>query len=86
MGVAATEKTARKKHLNIRTSEEEYRQLKDFARFQGKTLSSFALDAMWAQIEDWEDTKAVKEYERDKAAGTIESIPWAQVQEELRLQ
>jgi uncharacterized protein (DUF1778 family) len=85
MGGAATEKTTRKKHLNIRTSEEEYRQLKDFARFQGKSLSGFALDAMWTQIEDWEDTKAVKEYERDKATGAIEPISWVQVQEELGL-
>lgn len=85
MSVLTTAKIAKTKHLNIRTSEDEYRQLKDFAHFQGKTLSGFALDAMWAQIEDWEDLKAVKEYEKDKAEGTVETVSWAQVQEEFGL-
>jgi uncharacterized protein (DUF1778 family) len=62
------------KHLNIRSSEDEYRRISDFARFQGKTISSFALESMWQQIEDWEDIQAVKEYEQAKATGSLELI------------
>ncbi|MDR2108401.1 MAG: DUF1778 domain-containing protein [Coriobacteriales bacterium] len=77
--------TAKTKHLNIRTSEDEYRRISEFARFQGKTLSGFALESMWQQIEDWEDIQAVKEYEQAKAGGGLDLISHEDAMRELGL-
>jgi uncharacterized protein (DUF1778 family) len=82
---AAIRSTAKTKHVNIRTSDDEYKRLMDFARFQGKTLSSFALDAMWEQIEDWEDMKAVKEYENDRTKGKIKTARHEDFMKEIGL-
>jgi uncharacterized protein (DUF1778 family) len=71
--------------LNIRTSEAEYKEFQKFASFQGKTLSRFALDAMWAQIEDWEDRQAMEEYEKARAEGTLETRSWSEVLEKAGL-
>jgi uncharacterized protein (DUF1778 family) len=76
---------AKTRHLNIRTSEDEYRRISDFARFQGKTISSFALEAMWQQIEDWEDVQAVREYEQAKTADSLELIDHEDAMRELGL-
>jgi uncharacterized protein (DUF1778 family) len=56
------------KNMNVRTSEEEYRRIKEFARFQGKTLSAFVLDAVWERMNDWEDRAAVEEYMADTSS------------------
>jgi uncharacterized protein (DUF1778 family) len=64
MGQAVKTKT-----LNVRTTEEAYKTVQDIARFQGMSVSAFIMDAIWKQIEDWEDIQAIEEYERQKAAG-----------------
>ncbi|MDR2611203.1 MAG: DUF6290 family protein [Clostridiales Family XIII bacterium] len=67
------------KVINIRATENEYEQIQKFAAFQGVPVSSLVLDSVWERIEDWEDIEAIKEYERDKANGTLELIPFEDI-------
>ena len=67
------------KNMNIRIAEDDYEAIKQFADFNGKSVSSLMLDAVWEQIEYWEDMKAVEEYEKEKANGTLVTVPWEQV-------
>jgi uncharacterized protein (DUF1778 family) len=76
---------AKTKLINIRTTEDDYESIRKFAAFQGATVSSIMLDSVIERIEDWEDIQAIREYEKEKAAGTLELTPWADVQRELEL-
>jgi homoserine trans-succinylase len=73
------------KNMNIRISENEYETIKQFADFNGKSISALMLDAIWEQIKYWEDMKAVAEYERKKANGTLITTPWETVKKEFGL-
>ena len=73
------------KNMNIRIAENEYETIKRFADFNGKSISALMLDAIWEQIEYWEDMKAIAEYEREKADGTLETSSWESVKKELGL-
>jgi uncharacterized protein (DUF1778 family) len=46
--------------INIRATDAQYNNIKEFARFRGKSVSALLLDSVWEQIEDWED---VRDYE-----------------------
>jgi len=67
------------KHMNIRVAESEYDKIKQFADFNGKSISALILDAVWEQIEYYEDTKDIEEYEKAKADGTLVTHSWAEV-------
>lgn len=73
------------KNMNIRIAESEYETIRKFADFNGKSISALMLNAIWEQIEYWEDMKAVAEYEQDKADGTLEISSWDEVKERLGL-
>ena len=73
------------KNMNIRVTENEYEVIKQFANFNGKSISALVLDAIWEQIEYWEDMESVAEYEREKANGTLETSSWEEVKERLGL-
>jgi len=75
----------RTKALNIRTTDSEYEEIKRFAAFQGMSVTEFVLGTALDRIADWEDAQSVREYEREKAAGRIETVPWEQVQAEAGL-
>ena len=71
--------------MNIRISEEEYENIKNFADFNGKTISALILDSIREQIGYWEDLKDVEEYEREKANGTLVTYSMQEVKERLGL-
>ena len=73
------------KNMNIRITADEYETIKRFADFNGKSMSALMLDAVWEQIEYWEDMKAVGEYEREKANGTLVTRPLEEVMQRLGL-
>ena len=73
------------KNMNIRLAENEYKAIKHFADFNGKSVSALMLDAIWEQIEYWEDMRAVTEYEKEKASETLITYPWEEVKRELGL-
>ncbi|MDR1028416.1 MAG: DUF6290 family protein [Clostridiales Family XIII bacterium] len=59
------------KTLNIRTTEEHYNAVQNLARFEGKSVSDFVLDAVIEKIEDWEDLQAIREYEESVSDGSV---------------
>jgi len=73
------------KNMNIRITAGEYETIKQFADFNGKSMSALMLDAVWEQIEYWEDMKAVAEYEQEKANGTLETRSLKEVMQKLGL-
>ena len=73
------------KNMNIRISEEEYDLIKKFADFNGKTISALILDSINEQIEHWEDSKDIEDYERDKENGTLVTYSMQEVKERLGL-
>jgi len=73
------------KNMNIRIAENEYEAIKQFAEFNGKSISALMLDAIWEQIEYWEDMKAIAEYEREKDNGTLITYSHKEVMDELGL-
>jgi uncharacterized protein (DUF1778 family) len=77
--------SARSRILNVRTTEDEYDEIKRFAAFRGISVTEFVLESVLEKIEDWEDIQAIREYERDKSDGSVETVSWRQVQSEAGL-
>ena len=67
------------KNMNIRISEAEYEHIKQFADFNGKTISALILDAIRDLMEYQEDLKDIEEYEKEKATGTLVTYSWEEV-------
>ena len=67
---------AKTKHMNIRIAESDYEKIKQFADFNGKSISALMLDSIWEQIEYQEDLADIVEYEKEKANGTLITVSW----------
>ena len=76
---------AKSKHMNIRISENDYNKIKQFADFNGKSISTLMLDSVWERMEYQEDLEDILEYERHKAAGTLETTSWEDIRRRLNL-
>jgi len=70
---------AKSKHMNIRVAENDYKKIKQFADFNGKSISALMLDAVWEQIEYQEDLSDIEEYEKEKESGTLVTHSWTEV-------
>ena len=70
---------AKTKHMNIRIAENDYNKIKQFAEFNGKSISALMLDAVWEQMEYQEDLRDIEEYEKEKANGTLITHSWEEV-------
>ena len=77
--------SAKTKIINVRTTEDDFLAIQNFARFQGKSVSAFIMDTIWEKIEEWEDLKAIGDYEDAKARDKIEYVSWEQVQKNAGL-
>ena len=73
------------KHMNIRVAENDYKKIKQFAEFNGKSISALMLDAIWEQIEYQEDLTDIAEYEREKADGTLVTVSWEKLKSDAGL-
>ena len=73
------------RNMIIKVSNSDYEIIKKFADFNGKSISALMLDAVWEQIEYFEDMKSVAEYEQRKADGTLVTYSLKEVCEELGL-
>ena len=76
---------AKSKHLNIRIAENDYNKIKQFADFNGKSISALMLDSVWERMEYQEDLEDILEYERQKADGTLETTSWEDIRKRLNL-
>ena len=73
------------KMLNIRTTEENYQAVQNIARFEGKSISDFVLDTIIEKLEEWEDTQAIRDYEKDVADGRVKYYSFDEVLEDCGL-
>jgi hypothetical protein len=76
---------AKTKHMNIRIAENDYIIIKQFADFNGKSISSLMLDAVWELIEYHDDLCDIEEYEKEKENGTLTTHTWAEVKKSAGL-
>ena len=76
---------AKTKHMNIRINENDYNKIKQFADFNGKSVSALMLDSVWERMEYQEDLEDVLEYEREKSNGTLETTSWEEIKKQLSL-
>ena len=76
---------AKSKHMNIRVTASDYDKIKQFADFNGKSISALMLDSVWERMEYQEDLEDILEYERSKANGTLETTPWEDIRKRLNL-
>ena len=76
---------AKSKHMNIRITENDYNKIKQFADFNGKSISALMLDSVWERMEYQEDLEDILEYEREKANGTPETTSWEEIRKRLNL-
>jgi uncharacterized protein (DUF1778 family) len=67
--------------INIRATNTQYNNIKEFARFRGKSVSALLLDSVWEQIEDWED---IRDYEVALQSNE-KSYSWDDVQKQAGL-
>ena len=71
--------------MNIRINENDYNKIKQFADFNGKSVSALMLDSVWEKIEYQEDLEDILEYEREKSNGTLETTSWEEIKKRLSL-
>jgi uncharacterized protein (DUF1778 family) len=68
--------------LTIRIAEDEKSLIQDFAKFNGKSVSSVVRDIVLAKLEDEYDMRVAQEYEREQEHKTY---LWQDVKKELGL-
>ena len=71
--------------MNIRVAEHDYQKIKQFADFNGKSISALMLDAIFEQIEYQEDLGDIAEYEKEKANGTLRTVSWQELKNDTEL-
>jgi uncharacterized protein (DUF1778 family) len=60
---------AKNKSVNIKTSLDDYNSISSMAQFHGQTISDFMLELVYEHMDDLEDIKAIRNYEKRKAQG-----------------
>ena len=73
------------KTINLRTTEDAYSAIKEFADFNGQTITDFMLEAAISQIEDYEDLRDAAEASEAIKSGKSKVVSWEQVQKEAGL-
>jgi predicted DNA-binding protein len=76
------EKEMKMASLTIRMPDDEKDLIRDFARFNGKSVSTTIRDIVLERLEDEYDMKVAREYERGKEHTTY---AWKDVNKELGL-
>jgi predicted DNA-binding protein len=71
------------KTLHMRTTEETYETIQNFARLYGKSVTDYIRDAILDKIEEEEDCLAIKEFERQEATGEIKYYSAEEVAKDL---
>lgn len=71
--------------ISIRVSDQELGLFKDFARVNNKSISEIIRETVLSRIEDEFDLRVFDEYEKEKAAGKVETRPIEELWKELDL-
>ena len=67
--------------LTFRVSSEEKKLIEKYAKFEGKSISDYIRNLFYERIEDIEDQKFIKEYEKNR--NNEEFIPFDEAMKEL---
>ena len=70
--------------IAIRVTNKEKELMEQFAKFEGKTLSAYLKELFYEKLEDFEDIKAIEEYENSTEYNEP-GIPFEQAMEEIGL-
>ncbi len=70
--------------IAIRVTNKEKELMEQFAKFEGKTLSAYLKELFYEKLEDFEDIKAIEEYESSTEYNEP-GIPFKQAMEEIGL-
>ena len=67
--------------LTLRVSPEEKELIEKYAKFEGKSISDYIRNLFYERIEDIEDQKFIKKYEKNK--NNEEFVPFDEAMKEL---
>ena len=70
--------------IAIRVTDKEKELMEQFAKFEGKTLSAYLKELFYEKLEDFEDVKAIEEYEKSHEYNEP-GIPFEQAMKEIGL-
>ena len=73
------------KNMNIQITENDYNKIKQFADFNGKSITDLMLESVWERMEYQEDLEDILEYEKEKANGSLETTSWVDIKKRLNL-
>jgi len=65
--------------VTLRLPDELHQQTTQLARDRGESLDKLVREILQEYLEDLEDAKDVAEFERQRAAGSVELLDWAEV-------
>lgn len=68
--------------ISIRLSDEEKDMLEKFAEFEGKSVSGYLKSLFYEKLEDFEDLKEIKSYEKSNEFGK-KGIPFDDAMKDL---
>ncbi len=68
--------------ISLRVSEKEKELMSRIAKFYGENISNFIKNLFYEKLEDFEDMKAIKEFENSQEY-KMDGIPFEKVLEEL---
>lgn len=71
--------------VNLEIPENELRIFLDYAKTKGRLLSEVIIETMMEKIEDEDDLKIFEEYEKEKAMGTLVTMPIEELWKELKI-
>jgi hypothetical protein len=71
--------------VSVRLNEEESKFLRQVSALYGCGVSSLIKRLAFEKLEDEYDLQIIRDYEAEKAAGTLETIPYEEVRKSLGL-
>ena len=69
--------------ITLRVTDEDKKIIKQFAKFDGKSVSEYVRELIYEKIEDYEDRKSIINYERELKKGNVEIYTHEEVWREL---
>ena len=72
-------------HVSIRVSEQEKKEMENYAKFMGRTLSDALKTVFFERLEDELDLKLIREFEEEEAKGDMKYYTHEEVKKILGL-
>jgi hypothetical protein len=72
--------------IELDIGDQTYAKLLSIAQANGVALDDMLVEAVYRVIEDTQDMAAIADYEKQKAAGELETVPFDEVRRRLGLE